>query len=146
LKRPDRAASTTANSSYAESDVELSNSLREYLVEELDKFLEAYADRPDIEALVAYIVEELETWADEKGIDDILGELEEEGELDAPFAEVLEEELESNDEFEFTGEEIVSLLERIFPIEWEEAEDDDDSFFDEEEEDEEEERDHEEEF
>ena len=35
------------------------------------------------------------------------------------LAETLEEEMGSNDEFEFTGEEIVSLIERMCGIEWE---------------------------
>ena len=114
--------------------MELARSLREYLVDELDKFMEAYAERPDVEALVAYVAEELETWADENDVDDILLELEESGELDAPFVDTLEEELGSNDEFEFTGEEIASLLEKLCGIEWEPdddetaAEDDEDDF------------------
>jgi hypothetical protein len=34
--------------------------------------------------------------------------------------------MSSNDEFEYTGEELVSLLERICGIEWESSTDDDD--------------------
>ena len=47
--------------------------------------------------------------------------------------------MSSNDEFEYTGEEIISLLERLCEIEWVESEDDEEDDDDEEEEEEEEE-------
>lgn len=114
--------------------VHLPESLRETLVEELDEYLEAFSADPDAEAVVNYVVELLESFADEEGFDDLLIDLEEEGELDGPFVEVLESEMTSNDEFEFTGEEIASLLEKLCGIEWEPdddetaAEDDEDDF------------------
>jgi hypothetical protein len=40
--------------------------------------------------------------------------------------EVLEEEFEGNHEFEFTGEEIVGLLEKVCDIEWTTKDEDDD--------------------
>ena len=51
--------------------------------------------------------------------------MEEEAELDDSLATLLEDEMASNDEFEFTGEEISSLLERMCEIEWEDADEDD---------------------
>ncbi len=103
--------------------------------------LEAYASEPDAEAVVSYLLEQFEIFADEDGLDDILSELEEAAALEAPLAEVLEAEMGSNDEFEFTGEEVVSLLERICEIEWEDEDDDDFEEDDDEEEEEEEEED-----
>ena len=103
--------------------------IRDSLVEDLDDMLEAYASDPDTEAVVSYLLEQLEILADEEGIDDVLAQLEDdaslEASLEAPLAELLEAEMASNDEFEFTGEEVVSLLERICEIEWENDEDDD---------------------
>jgi hypothetical protein len=113
--------------------------VRESLVEGLDDFLEAFETSPDPEAITAFVIEQLETFADDAGIEDIITTLEEEGEVDTSLREVLEAELESNDELEATGEEIVSLLERTFGIEWDDDlsfEEDDDEEDEEEEEDE----------
>lgn len=105
--------------------MQLPTSLRESLVEELDEYLEAFASEPDPEAVAAFVIELLEAWADEAGEDDLLTDLEESGALDEPLAERLESEVSSNDEFEFTGEELVSLLEKLCAIEWDEDDDDD---------------------
>lgn len=101
--------------------------MREQLVDELDEYLEAVSASPDAEALVHYVVELLETHADDHGIEDVISQLEEAGELEATFSESLEEEMTSNDEFEYTGEEVVSLLERMCAIEWDEEEEEDTS-------------------
>jgi len=98
---------------------------RETLVDELDELLEAYGNTPDPEPVVDFLIEQIELYADEYGVDDILIKLEESGELEAPFKEVLESEMSSNDEFEYTGEEIVSLLERLCNIEWDDVDVDD---------------------
>lgn len=98
--------------------MKLDDSFRETLVDELDDMLDAYGTQPDAEPVVEFLLEQLEIYADDFGIDDIITSLEESGELDAPLQETLEAEMASNDEFEFTGEEIVSLLERVCHIEW----------------------------
>jgi len=98
---------------------------RETLVDELDELLEAYGNTPDPEPVGDFLIEQIELYADEYGVDDILIKLEESGELEAPFKEVLESEMSSNDEFEYTGEEIVSLLERLCNIEWDDVDVDD---------------------
>ena len=119
--------------------MQLPISIRDSLVDELDEMLDAYSTDPDTEAVVTYLLEQLEILADEEGMEDVLQELEEHASLEAPLPEVLESEMSSNDEFEFTGEEIVSLLERICEIEWEEEEGDEDELDEDEDEDEEEE-------
>jgi hypothetical protein len=118
--------------------VQLPNSMRDHLVVDLDEYLEAVSASPDTEAISAYVIELLETYAEDAGIDDIVAALEEETALDGLLVDTLEEEMSSNDEFEYTGEEIVSLLERICEITWVEREGDDDED-DEDDEDEEEE-------
>ena len=70
--------------------------------------------------------DELEAWADEEGMDDLLVDLEESGALEEPLADMLESEISSNEEFECTGEEVVVLLENLCAIEWDADEDDDD--------------------
>lgn len=115
--------------------MQLPASIRETLVSEMEDYLGALSDHPDSEAVAAYLVEQLEALADDAGVDDVVTELEESGGLEVPLLEALEEEMSSNDEFEYTGEECVSLLERLGEIDWEE--DDDDDFFDDDEDDEE---------
>ncbi len=106
--------------------MQLPNSMRDHIVTDLDEYLEAVSASPDTEAIAAYVIELLETYAEDAGIDDIVAGLEEETGLDGTLSETLEEEMSSNDEFEYTGEEIVSLVERLCEIEWIEGEDDGD--------------------
>ncbi len=125
--------------------MQLPHEMRDTLVETLDEYLEAQTGNPEPESVAAYVVELLGTVADEMKLDEadeIVLKLESSGELDASLIEMLEEEFESNEEFEYTGEEIVSLVEKVCDVEWttkdddEEVEDDDDDddpdgFFDE---------------
>ncbi|TNE84212.1 MAG: hypothetical protein EP330_30290 [Deltaproteobacteria bacterium] len=115
--------------------MELPISLRESLVDDLDDFLEALSANPSAEAVAAYLVEQLEVWAEDEGEDDLIGDLEDEAALDGSLLEVLESEMDSNEEFEWTGEEVVSLFEQLCEIDWEEVDDDDDLDDDEEDED-----------
>ena len=77
----------------------------------------------------------VEMSADENDLEELVLTLEEEAQLDDSLATVIEEEMESNDEFEYTGEEIASMLERMCNIEWnddksDDSDDDDDDEFD----------------
>jgi len=118
----------------SEDAVELPQSMRDTLVEELDSYLEAVGT-PDAEQVTNYVIELLETSADENDLEELVLTLEEEAQLDDSLATVIEEEMESNDEFEYTGEEIASMLERMCNIEWnddksDDSDDDDDDEFD----------------
>ena len=106
--------------------MQLPNTMRDKMVEDLDEYLEAVSASPDTEAIASYVIELLETYAEDAGIDDVVATLEEESTLDGTLVETIEEEMSSNDEFEYTGEEITSLLERLCDIEWIEGEDGDD--------------------
>lgn len=119
--------------------MQLPFSMRDSLVEDLDEYLEAISSTPDIESVVRYVIELLETFGEDEGIDEIVGTMEEEGQVDGTLAETLEEEMSSNDEFELTGEEIVSLVERLCDIEWESSNDVEEGAGEDEDEDEEEE-------
>ena len=108
--------------------MQLPSDMRDTLVEQLDEYLDAHASSPDAEAVASYVVELIGTVAEELKLDDadeIILKLESSGELEAGLSEVLEEEFESNDEFEFTGEEVVSLLEKLCDLEWAAGDDDD---------------------
>lgn len=124
--------------------IQLPHEMRDHLVEQLDEYLDAASGAPDPETIASYVVELVGTVAEELKVDDgdeIILKLESSGELDASLLELLEEEFESNDEFEYTGEEIVSLVEKVCEVEWktkdddeeeeEDDEDDPDGFFDE---------------
>ena len=128
--------------------MQLPHEMRDPMVEQLDEYFDAQSSTPEAEAVAAHVVELISTVADEmklEGADEIILTLESSGELDASLLEVLEEEFESNQEFEFTGEDVVSLFEKVCEVEWttkddedddEEKEDDDDDddpdgFFDE---------------
>ena len=125
--------------------MQLPNSMRDNMVDELDEYLEAVSASPDTEAIASYVIELLETYAETEGIEDIVAGMEEAASLDGTLSETLEDEMSSNDEFEYTGEEIISLLERLCGVEWIDTGDDldfgdeaDDDEQDEEEEEEEE--------
>ncbi len=98
--------------------MQLPNSMREALVDEVDEYLEAFSSEPDSEQVAAFVVELLESFAEDEAIDDVIQKLEESGELEGALTETLESEMSSNDEFEYTGEEVISLLERLTGIEW----------------------------
>ncbi len=126
--------------------MQLPHEMRDTLVEQLDEYFDAQSGAPDGETVAAYVIELIGTVAEEMKIDDgveIILKLESSGEMEASLLELLEEEFESNDEFEYTGEEIVSLMEKVCEVEWttkdeddekEEEDDDDDDdpdgFFD----------------
>lgn len=115
--------------------IQLPHEMRDTVVEQLDEYLESQSGSPDGESVAAYVIELLGTVAEELKVDDadeIVLKLETSGELEASLQELLEEEFERDDELEFTGEEIVSLIEKVCDVEWttkddeEEDEDDDD--------------------
>ena len=95
----------------------LPTALRESLITQLDSFLEALGGSPEPEALASFIVEQLEEFAEEWGIDDIISNLEDHGALDGPFADVFENALMSSESTE-TSEEVIDALEQLCEIEW----------------------------
>lgn len=108
--------------------MQLPHEMRDTLVEQLDEYFDAQSGAPDGETVAAYVIELIGTVAEEMKIDDgveIILKLESSGEMEASLLELLEEEFESNDEFEYTGEEIVSLMEKVCEIEWTTKDEDD---------------------
>lgn len=108
--------------------IQLPHDMRDTLVEQLDEYLEAHSGSPDGEVVAAYVIELLGTVAEELKVEEseeIVLKLESSGELEASLQELLEEEFESNEELEYTGEEIISLIEKVCDVEWTTADDDD---------------------
>ncbi|MCB9665765.1 MAG: hypothetical protein H6732_16775 [Alphaproteobacteria bacterium] len=118
--------------------MELPQSIRESLVNDLEEFLSNLPDDPDAEMVSNFILEQLEIYAEDHGIEDIVVGLEESGSLDGALRDELESEMSSNDDFEFTEEECIDLLETMCDIEWVEDEDELEPEEEEEEEDEDE--------
>ena len=124
--------------------MQLPHEMRDSLVEQLDEYIDAQAGSPEPELVANFVIELLGTLAEDMKVDDadeIILKMESSGELEAGLQEILEEEFESNDEMEYTGEEITSILEKICDLEWstkddedelteDEDEDDPDGFFD----------------
>lgn len=126
--------------------MQLPHGMRDALVEQLDEYFDAQSGSPDGETVASYVIELIGTVAEELKVEDgdeIILKLESSGEMEASLLELLEEEFESNDEFEYTGEEIVSLIEKVCEVEWttkdeddseddsdDDDEDDPDGFFD----------------
>ena len=109
--------------------MQLPHEMRDTMVEQLDEYLDAQTGTPEPETVAAHVVELVVTVAEEMKLDEteeLILKLESSGELDASLLEVLEEEFESNQEFEFTGEDVVSLFEKICDVEWTTKEEDDD--------------------
>jgi hypothetical protein len=109
--------------------IQLPHEMRDTIVEQLDDYLEVHTGAPDGEMVAAYLMDLIVVVAEElkvESADEIVLKLESSGELEASLQELLEEEFESNDEFEFTGEEIVALIERVCEVEWTAKDDDDD--------------------
>lgn len=127
--------------------IQLPHEMRNTVLEQLDEYLEAQHSQPDAESVAAYVVEVLGTVAEELKLgdaDELVTRLEASGELEASLQEVLEEELEGDDELEYSGEELLRVVEKVCDIEWttkdeeeeededeDEDEDDPDGFFDE---------------
>lgn len=89
--------------------MQLPHEMRDTLVEQLDEYLEGQGGA-DGEAVAAFVIELIGTVADDLKVDDpdeVLLKMESSGELEASLLELLEEEFESNDEFEYSGEEIL---------------------------------------
>ena len=98
--------------------MKLPSSVREAILEEIDSYIEA-VDEPDAETITSYVIEQLELAGEDLDMDDILGDLEEEGALEGTLSEALQEAFETAEDFVFTGEEVISTLEDLCGIEWE---------------------------
>ena len=96
--------------------MQLPVSLRAELLDEIDQFLQAAS--AGSEALTQCVLDLLETFGDEQGIDDILSSLEDSGGLEAPLQESLENEFITNENFHETGEDAITLIEQLCAIEW----------------------------
>lgn len=109
--------------------MQLPHEMRDTLVEQLDEYLEAQTGNPEPEAVAVHVIELILSVADELKLeetDELILKLESSGELDASLVELLEEAFESDEDFEYTGDEIAGLLEKVCDIEWTTKDEDDD--------------------
>jgi uncharacterized protein (DUF1778 family) len=119
-------------------EMELPAAVREKLVMSVDEYIETVNDDPDASSLAEFVIAALCAAAEETGVEDaedLVINIEEEAALDESFVETLELEFTNNDEIGLTGEEIVSLMEKVAGISWKDADgdgfgDDEDPFAD----------------
>jgi hypothetical protein len=110
--------------------IELPQEYRDLLEEQLDEYLEANDDTSDAAAMVQDIVELMQRVCDECEVEvpgnDIVAFMENEGELEDGLFDMLLEELEEEDLEDISGEDLLTLLEKIVEIEW--MDEDEESF------------------
>ncbi len=107
--------------------MELPNAVREKLVMSIDEYLETVNEDPDAGSLAEYVISTITNHAEEAGVEDaedLIMNIEEEAALDESLLDTLEYEFSNNDEIGLTGEEIVSLIEKVCGIDWEDGEED----------------------
>lgn len=107
--------------------MDLPNAIRDKLVMSVDEYLETVNEDPDAGSLSEYAISTLCNAAEEVGVEDaedLIINIEEEAALDESLVETLEYEFSNNDEIGLTGEEIVSLMEKVCGIEWQDKEED----------------------
>lgn len=100
--------------------------IRESLVMALDEYFETENDDPDSGELASTFVRLLQEAAEEADIDEadeIIILIEEEAELDESLADTLAYAFGRSDDLELSGEEVVSLVEKLGLLEWDEDED-----------------------
>jgi hypothetical protein len=96
--------------------VQLPVTFRVELLDEIDQFLAVSS--PGSEVLTQCVIDLIEAFGDENGIDDIQSALEDSGELDAPLQDALENEFITNENFHHTGEDTIYMLEQLCDIDW----------------------------
>jgi hypothetical protein len=110
--------------------IELPQEYRDLLEEQLDEYLESQDDTSDAAAMVQHILELLQRVADECEVDvpgkDIIAHMENEGELEDGLFDLILEELEEEEIEDFTGDDLLTLLDKIVEIEW--VDEDEESF------------------
>ena len=106
--------------------MKLPSEIRESLVMALDEWFETENDDPDAEELSGTFVKLLEVSAEDaefEEVDELIGNIEEEAELDDPLYNVLSYEFGKNDDLELSGEEVVAFVEKLGFLEWDKDED-----------------------
>ena len=102
--------------------IDLPQEIQDLLIEQLDVYLEEAAGSSEAVAVVQDVLGLLQTIADESDFTvpggDIVVYMETEGELDDGLFDILLEELEEEDLEEFTGEDVLTLIEKIVEIQW----------------------------
>ena len=70
----------------------LPESLRDRMVDSLDEVLTLYRGNTDPEMVAGFLLEQLETFADDQEMDDWMDQMETSGDLEAPLQQALEDE------------------------------------------------------
>jgi len=110
--------------------IHLPQDFRDLLAEQLDLYLESDAHGDDHATVVQDLLAKLQAVASEceleQGSGDIVFWLENEADLEDGLFDLLLEEIEDEDLEDFSGEDLVTLLEKLLEIQW--ADEDEESF------------------
>jgi hypothetical protein len=102
--------------------IELPQEYRDLLIEQLDDYLESADSSTDAASMVQDILDLMQSAADEADVDvpgnDIVAYIETEGELEDALYDILLDEFEEEDPEDYTGEDLIVLLEKVVEIEW----------------------------
>ena len=101
--------------------MKLPTEVRESLVIAIDDYLEMENDDPNAATLANAMVKLIEQAAEDADFEeseDILGDIEEEAELEEGIIDVLEYEFAKNDEMELTGEDVTRVVEKVLGLQW----------------------------
>ncbi len=102
--------------------IELPQEYRDLLEEQIDEYLDDDSRSDDAATMVQDLVELLQRVADESEVEvqggDIVAYMENEGDLEDGLFDLLLEELEDEDLEDFSGGDLITLIEKIVEIEW----------------------------
>ena len=102
--------------------IELPQEFRDLLEEKLDEYLDTTDNTGGAASMVRDIVEHLQKVGEECEIEvpngDMIAYIETEGDLDDGLFDLLLEELEEEDLEDFTGDDLLTVMEKLVEIEW----------------------------
>ena len=104
-----------------EGSVKLPPGLRHSLGSASDDYFETENADPDVEQLAQFIADQIESSAEESGleeVDELLARIEEDARLEESVAGTLEYELGQHEDLELTGEEVMSFVEKVLRLRW----------------------------
>lgn len=106
--------------------MKLPEQVRDTIILSLDEYLETINDQPDAAELAEQTVQAISSGAEESGLEDyeeVVLQIEEEMEMEESLVETLEYEFQKADDLELSGEDLISLIDRVCGLSWEDEDD-----------------------
>jgi len=109
-----------------EIEMKLPEQVRDTIILSLDEYLETINDQPDATELAEQTVQAISSGAEDAGLEDyeeVVLQIEEEMEMEESLVETLEYEFQKADDLELSGEDLISLIDRVCGLNWEDEDD-----------------------